>query len=249
MMDRAEVTMLELISQILTKHPNLAKNVIEIATRSLSLGDKSLEGTFTNIFTTKGWGSGESVSGDGSSLTYTENLRRHLPTLFDDFSIRRVLDAPCGDFNWMKEFLRNVEVEYLGADIVEKIISDNKNRYSSTNINFQHLDVTKDDLPDSDLLICRDCLFHFSYKNIQLFVENFKRKNIRYLLTTSHTKKMTGNNSDILDGSYRRIDLFSAPFHFPQSPLRMIDDWIPGFPERHMILWSKEQISSVEIRL
>ena len=42
------------------------------------------------------------------------------------FKIKRLFDAPCGDFNWMPQVLKGVEVDYIGSDIVEDLIVKNK---------------------------------------------------------------------------------------------------------------------------
>ena len=73
------------------------------------------EQRFTWIYQNDYWQSKESVSGTGSTLKYTENLRKELPSLFQKFGIHRVFDAPCGDFNWMSQLLREVDVSYIGG--------------------------------------------------------------------------------------------------------------------------------------
>jgi len=45
----------------------------------------------------------ESRSGTGSSLEQTAQLRRELPRLIAETGVRRFLDAPCGDCNWIAE--------------------------------------------------------------------------------------------------------------------------------------------------
>lgn len=66
-------------------------------------GDGQGGATFTSIYRNNGWGSLESRSGAGSTLASTANIRRELPGLVERLNIRTLLDAPCGDFNWMKE--------------------------------------------------------------------------------------------------------------------------------------------------
>ena len=48
------------------------------------------------------WGNRESVSGDGSTLAYTHNLRHELAKFLRAFRVVSMFDAPCGDFNWMR---------------------------------------------------------------------------------------------------------------------------------------------------
>lgn len=57
---------------------------------------------FSEIHLTNAWGHAETVSGPGSSLENTATLRRALPSLVTRYGLKRVVDAPCGDFNWMK---------------------------------------------------------------------------------------------------------------------------------------------------
>ncbi len=58
---------------------------------------------FAKAYDTYQWGSQESRSGQGSELAATENLRAYLPELFERLNVRTFLDAPCGDWNWMRE--------------------------------------------------------------------------------------------------------------------------------------------------
>ena len=78
--------------------------------------------------------------------------------IVEQYSVTSILDVPCGDFNWMQ----HVEFDglYRGADIVRELITENQARYGSDRRRFAVLDVTRDQLPASDLVLCRDCLNH-----------------------------------------------------------------------------------------
>jgi SAM-dependent methyltransferase len=185
----------------------------------------------------------ESVSGQGSTLFYTESLRKALPTILRGLKVKKLLDAPCGDFNWM----RHVDldgIDYLGLDIVEKVVEHNQERYSSDACDFAHGDITKDPLPDADLMICRDCLMHLPYKYCWDFLENFANSRIGYLLTTTHNNP---KNRDIeAPGGFHRLNLRMPPFSFPDSPI-LLHDWIRGarWPERYLGLWTREDVREV----
>lgn len=201
------------------------------------------EERFTKIYQQNYWTGGSSGSGSGSSIEYTANLRTRLPEVFRQFSISRVLDAPCGDFNWMKEVVSATQITYTGGDIVQPLVEELQVSYGSENVRFLHLDITQDPLPHADLMICRDCLFHLSYEDARRVLENFLSSGIPYLLTTTHTRTSAFKNHDITTGDYRLIDLHSEPYNFPCDFLVSIDDWIPPFPERAMRLWTREQVS------
>ena len=208
---------------------------------------KSVEERFNKIYSTNYWLDNESRSGTGSSLRSTENIRFHLLKILEKFNIKKLFDAPCGDFNWMSQVLKSVEIDYLGSDIVKDLIVSNK-KYENDKIKFSKLDILVDKLPTSDLMICRDCLFHFSYKDIFLFLNNFLSSDIKYILLTSHLNtEHKFENKDIVTGDFRKIDLFSKPFNFEKNYIYSFDDKdkleIQHF--KQMYLFSKLQIKNI----
>ena len=208
---------------------------------------KSVEERFNKIYSTNYWFDNESRSGTGSSLRSTENIRFHLPKIIETFNIKKLFDAPCGDFNWMSQVLKSIEIDYLGSDIVKDLIVSNK-KYENDKIKFSKLDIIVDKLPTSDLMICRDCLFHFSYNDIFLFLNNFLSSDIKYILLTSHLNtEHKFENKDIITGDFRKIDLFSKPFNFEKNYIYSFDDKdkleIQHF--KQMYLFSKLQIKNI----
>ncbi len=205
---------------------------------------------FTDYYRNNFWGNRESVSGAGSTMEYTENIRRELPLLMERFHVRKFLDAPCGDYNWFQAVKRPDGLEYIGGDIVEELIRQNQVKYGDDRTSFISLDVINDALPAADLWMCRDCLFHFSYEDIFKTLANFLRSDIHYLFTSIHTDCTA--NADILTGGARQLNLELPPFNLCKAVL-YIDDWIPGFTVRRMGVWSRDMVaesleSNVEIR-
>lgn len=202
------------------------------------------EDIFTKIFKSNLWGSDESVSGYGSTLHYTERLRKDLPSMFERFAIESIFDAPCGDFNWMQHVIQEPpKAKYLGGDIVEELVETNSRAFNSETIKFIQFDIIKDPFPRSDLWICRDCLFHFSFTDIYKAFENFARSEIPLLLTTTHINSTNFPNVDIETGDYRLIDLFSDPFFLSINVKYRIKDWVEPDAPREMILLSKDQVA------
>jgi 2-polyprenyl-3-methyl-5-hydroxy-6-metoxy-1,4-benzoquinol methylase len=177
----------------------------------------NLKKVFTEIYESNSWTSSESRSGLGSELLSTETIRKELPEVFKKFNIKSVLDIPCGDFNWMNN-VDLKEVHYIGADIVENMIEDNKNNFKD--YEFKVLDITEDDLPEVDLIFARDILGHFDYENIEKTIKNIIRSGSKYLLTTSFTK--WEYNVDIKNGDWRPINLMLKPFLF--KPIYLINE-------------------------
>lgn len=207
---------------------------------------KSIEERFDKIYSLKYWSDVESRSGTGSSLRSTENIRIHLPKIIERFNIKRLFDAPCGDFYWMSQVLKNIDVDYIGSDIVEDLIVSNR-KHEKNNIKFFKLDIRIDKLPVSDLMLCRDCLFHFSYEDIFKFLDNFLISDIKYILLTSHLNTENKfENKNIVTGDFRKIDFFSKPFNFEKNYIYSFEDRdvfeIQHF--KHMYLFSKSQIKN-----
>ncbi len=165
---------------------------------------------FLYIYKNNIWKDKKSVSGSGSSTIQTRQLVKHLPVLFEKYHIETILDLPCGDFNWMRNVKMN-NLFYIGGDIVNEIIDNNKLKYSKTNIRFEYLNLIKDKLPSADLMLCRDCFSHFSNHKIVESLKNIKKYKIKYLLTTSFPK--TKKNVDIITGEWRTINLEIKPFN------------------------------------
>ena len=174
---------------------------------------------FTEYYKSNYWGGKESISGRGSDFVQTEKLIIEIGKLLKQNNIKTILDIPCGDFNWIKN-IDFSERFYVGGDIVVDLINKNQDLYNNqANINFEVLDITQDDLPQVDLIICRDCLVHFSYKDINKALLNIKKSNSKLLLVTSFFDRK--RNYNIKTGAWRPINLDIKPFKFPQ-PIQVI---------------------------
>lgn len=195
---------------------------------------------FNYIYENKGWGAGESISGPGSSLEATKFLARELDFLIKKYQFKSILDIPCGDFNWMSNFDLS-GIEYLGADIVDSLIHRNSHQFPTQK--FKVLNLLKDKLPSVDLVICRDCLFHFPTDDVFRALKNIKNSGSKFLLTTSFGWK-SWPNLDIQMGDFRRLNLELLPFDLPPPYERIIEGNIETEREagsqadRSMCLWS-----------
>ena len=183
-------------------------------------GPQYLEGIFSEIYHGNLWGEPESVSGPGSSLAETAAIRRELPGLLAGLGVRTLLDAPCGDCRWILETPLDLDL-YVGADVVPALIESNAARFAGPGREFRRLDLTRDPLPRTDAILCRDCLIHFSYRFIERALDNFRRSGARYLLTTTYSGLPA--NHDILSGQWRPIDLELPPFGLPPAAHRIVE--------------------------
>jgi SAM-dependent methyltransferase len=197
-----------------------------ITSKKKIFNHNSLKDRFSYIYTSNFWPSKESVSGPGSELENTVNIRKEIGKLIIKYKFKKILDAPCGDFNWIRHIISN-DINYIGGDIVPALILKNKKKYSSSNIEFIELDIINDKLPNVDLLICRDCLIHLSTANIERFFNNLKKSTLNYFLLTSYELKTDDDkmmlNVDIRDGDYRPLFLTKPPFNLPSPIIKFLD--------------------------
>jgi SAM-dependent methyltransferase len=160
------------------------------------------------------------LSGLGSELGNTDNVRRELKPLLKRLETRTLLDLGCGDFSWMKEV--DLDCKYIGIDVVPEIISENQRRFASPRVVFQMLDATIDDLPEADTVLCREVLFHLSFADIWNALANMKRSQIAFIIATNDDD--LGYNANILSGDFRLLNLRKAPFFFPSAFMSIQDD-------------------------
>jgi len=185
---------------------------------SRALRRTSLETVFSEIHRTNAWRDPESVSGRGSTLARTTVITSQLPVLLQELNADSLIDAACGDFNWMR-YVDLGSIKYTGIDIVPALIDRNRQLYQRT---FVVLDITKDRMPDADVILCRDCLIHLSFKSIKAAISNFKKTSATHLLCTTHST--VTENTDCPDGSWRNINLLLPPFNFPQPVKLFVED-------------------------
>ena len=191
------------------------------AEQAATLSELSLEERFARIYKTNLWFDAETRSGTGSSLDSTAVLRGSLPPLLRGLNIRRLLDIPCGDFNW----IRHVDlsgIEYIGGDIVESLIEANRERYASPARSFMKMDVTSGPLPHADAILCRDCLVHLSFANISAALRTIKESGAEYLLATTFLDRRV--NKDVIDGDWRPLNLEQSPFLLPAPDSVIVEE-------------------------
>jgi hypothetical protein len=197
-----------------------------------------LDEKFREYYQTNFWGGDESLSGRGSDSVQTATLLYELNKLVQTYNFSSILDIPCGDFNWMKNFDYN-EIKYIGADIVSDLIIKNQCTYNiNPNITFEVLDLTTGPLPKVDIILCRDCLVHFSYKNIFLAISNIKRSNSEYLLVTSFLNRK--KNYNIANGDWRPLNLEEKPFFFPKPQYVIMENCSEDggkYVDKSLCLW------------
>ena len=159
----------------------------------------------------------DSSSGLGSTISATANVVAELPPLLSSLNCKRLLDVGCGDWNWMRN--ADLPCEYIGIDIVPAVIEANR-KYEREGVHFAVTDSIQGPLPQADVALCREILFHLSFKDAAAVLANIKSAS-SWLLATTDTSIWF--NSDIETGDYRKINLERPPYRFP-APQKVIRD-------------------------
>lgn len=211
-----------------------------------SLRNLELKEKFTEVYEKNIFRGSVSRSGVGSDMVQTAIIRKELPGLVAELGIKTVLDAPCGDWYWMREVDLPVE-RYIGLDIVEALVEKNQKNFGSEKVSFQCINLAEGDLPMADLVFSRDCLVHLSFADALKIIANFKRTGAKYLLTTTFTERT--RNEDLGDMFWRPLNKQLAPFNFPE-PIRLINEGCTEgnnrFKDKCLGLWRLQDINFPE---
>ena len=174
-----------------------------------------------------------SLSGPGSTLEQTREVREWLPRMMRERGIRRLVDVPCGDWCWMQQTDLS-GVEYIGLDLSQELIDSNRQRFAGHE--FRRANAITDELPDADLVLSRDFFVHLTYEHAAAVIAN-ARRHARYLAATTFPGIVNRELGEWWPGwGWRPLDMEQPPFG-----LRMVDAVTDGhfaeYPTRSLGLF------------
>jgi hypothetical protein len=190
----------------------------------LFLKNSRLANKFTHIYRKNLFNGSVSLSGNGSDLGQTSELRLKLPNLIKSLNVRTLLDIPCGDLYWISKIDLN-NVTYIGADIVPDLVALNSEKYGSAFKNFIVLDLSREVPPKVDLIFCRDLFVHLSTRDIKSALQNISKSKSTYLAMTtfSDQRDYKGLRRITRGVGWRPINFQLEPWVF-QDPLYLINE-------------------------
>lgn len=172
----------------------------------------------TNLW--KGDNSSLPRSGPGSRLECTVIFRDILREIIRKDRIKRVVDLGCGDLTWMKTMLPFFEengVSYLGCDVAQAIISEHQQQDFGPNVAFRRLDILhpgEEGLPQGDLYVLRDILFHLSNENIFRLLGLLRATQSKILVSVNQRVITNeGRNVSADQDHWAAVDLRRPPFN------------------------------------
>lgn len=196
---------------------DLIRNILSRSYRSKNYQERSdLRRRFSIVYRKNLWNDDESRSGPGSrrdsgSVSATLDALEHIAR---EYKIGTLNDIPCGDFNWIDQFLaRHESISYHGFDVVPELIEDNRNRASK--YRFDHLDITYQVPPRADLILCKDLLNHLRFSDVERALHNFYRSGSRLILASNNFGYKNKELGIFLPHGSRHLDITSKPFSVP----------------------------------
>jgi hypothetical protein len=153
----------------------------------------------------------ETYSGPGSLLENTDNLVEELSKFIKEKNITSMIDAPCGDFNFMSKVDLS-SVEYHGYDVSENAVKMCKSKRSD--LDFQVKDISKDRLPYADLIFIKDLFLHLSFFSIQSILDNVVNSGCKYFAVSRYSNGREVNKDQNSGLGCRAIEVTTSPFNF-----------------------------------
>ncbi|OGX15781.1 MAG: hypothetical protein A2166_03095 [Omnitrophica WOR_2 bacterium RBG_13_41_10] len=187
---------------------------------------------FTEIYDNKLWGNGlnKFYSGPGSAeelivqpyvQKISDFLRAYIPKK------PRIVDLGCGNFEVGKHFIDYCS-EYIGVDIVPKLIEELNKTKATSAVNFLCLDIIDDELPNGDIAFLRQVLQHLSNEQILKILPKLRKYKIVFI--TEHYPTPNPGivfNKNMVPGVRIRLEensgayLDKMPFNIPRDALQL----------------------------
>lgn len=170
------------------------------------------ERIFTRIYREGVWGrnaAGEGFSGFGSLPENARPWIAFLEEFLEEHNIQSVLEIGCGDWT-LQQYINWGDVDYTGVDFVEYILNRNEEAFGSDKIRFIHMDAIEEELPQADLVICKELFQHLSNRDTQQLLK--KCRGFNHCLFVDDYASDGRSKRDTPTGGYLPTSLLDAPF-------------------------------------
>ena len=155
---------------------------------------------FSDIYARKIWGDGSGGGSGEQAEPYCKFVSKYITT----HKPTRVLDIGSGD-GLVARRIHWGAATYIGVDAA------------------QGFDALTDELPDADLVLCKEVMQHLSNAQVQLLLDRTAHYPRRLFTNTMHLS--LGVNTDIETGDTRAVDLALPPFNQPAKTVLRYGCW------------------------
>jgi len=177
----------------------------------LVFADQATEKVFTDFYQRGPWNE-TGFSFSGSQIEITKDYVVFLQEFLRKNNIRSVLDIGCGDWAFSR-YIDWREIHYTGIDIVKFVIERNQRLFEKPRIIFLYGDALEMELPDADLLLCKDVFQHLPNEKILQMLKKFEKYPHCLITDYVYLGPYSPVNCDISCGDYHTIDLTKPPFN------------------------------------
>ncbi|MEM7396764.1 MAG: class I SAM-dependent methyltransferase, partial [Verrucomicrobiota bacterium] len=208
----------------------------EICFKKRGMSDSSIEEIFTDIYQQKKWGGTAARSGAGSGdepglAAYTRMIAEK--AVLENFQGLSFVDLGCGDFRVGRRLIPLCS-HYVGIDLVRPLVQKNRERYETDTIRFEHMDMSRHELPRGDVCFIRQVFQHLSNDTISSVLPQLTR--YKWVFITEHLPEnhnLIKPNLDMPSGvgvrvyQYSGVYLNEPPFNLPEESLEVVLE-VPG---------------------
>jgi len=154
-------------------------------------------------------------SGPGSAAQSTLAFRYFLESFIVANAIRSMVDFGCGDFQFMQHVPAR-DLNYVGFDVVEPLVNANNAQFATARRSFRLFQGDLGELPEADLLVCKDVMIHWPNSQISQFLEVvLPRYQFSLLVNDVSQSSLSPEakpNEDTDVGGFRALRLELPPF-------------------------------------
>jgi len=179
---------------------------------------------FSRIYRDNVWGNG---SGWGSSIEFAQAYVNFINEFLQSNEIKSVLDIGCGDWQFSR-FIEWGKVRYVGIDVVEGVIEENKKTFLKPGVEFLRCSAEDMDMSQFELILIKDVLQHLPSERVHAVIDRVCLSGCRFCLITNDVAETPSRNADIEIGGHRDLDVSLPPFSMKC--------------ERVLRFWSKEAL-------
>ena len=164
-------------------------------------------------------GGDETQCGSGSTMAATENVRAWLPGALKRLGVDRLIDAPCGDRNWIRHV--DLPCEYMGIDSdADHIEKAGKDCASQGDLRYMIFGRKWNGVT---AFLSRDFFQHLDDADGLKVLNNFRASGAKYLIATDHGVEENGPLQQLPEGPFRYISMTAPPFNLP-PPIDQCED-------------------------
>ena len=194
-------------------------------------GDADYKTAFKIVHDQNLWLNPESKSGGGSTVEFTQHIRKNLAEWLHANDVKSMVDLPCGDFNWMRLVDFPEGMSYHGIDIVPDLIVENTRKYQSDTVKFSVGDIIEGPVPSAEVYFCRDVFIHFPNDAVEKSIANVRATGAKWLIATTCPTVKEKIDTVFPNSRKQNMALFLG------EPDVMLEDFGDGKTDKYMGVW------------